>query len=368
MQTPKPILIAQTQPGFEQIVANQIARIEGVRLRDTRTVADKNGMLRFSFDGDYADLLELRSIEDLFIQVAGLRELPPVFAGLRSLRDAALETSFDQALSIARTIRPGAGGAGKLRFRVVTRLAYQASYRRIDAQEMVAKAIAARQDRRWQLADEGGLEFWLTLLTDPDSPTRQTEAILALRLTDEKTRHRAEKREHIPASLRPAAAAALVTLTKPRPADLFLDPMCGAGTLLIERALAGRYAQLIGGDLDERALAAANKNIGSKYQPIELHSWDARELPIEAGTVSACAVNLPFGRQLGSPEQNRALYPAVLREVTRVLCPQARFVALTGDTRGFERAFERTAGLVAVESYPVMVLGANAKVYVAQRV
>jgi tRNA (guanine6-N2)-methyltransferase len=80
---------------------------------------------------------------------------------------------------------------------------------------------------------------------------------------------------HLPASLRPTVAAAMVLLSDPRPDDVFLDSMCGGGTLLIERAQFGRYGLLLGGDIEPRALEASRRNIGPRYRPIQIHHWDA---------------------------------------------------------------------------------------------
>lgn len=366
MKRQRPIYIAQTQPGFEVIAAEALVEFDDVRISDTFTAGARSGLVRFSYDGDPRDLLDMRLLEDLFVQVADFRGLPSVYAGLRELRDAVQRVPFDAAITLARTIKPTRGGQGKLRFRVVARQEGQASYRRVDAQDAVERGIAARSDHRWQRAEENALEFWLTLLPDRATPS-QTEALLALRLSDEQMRHRAEKREHLPASLRPASAAALVWLTRPEPDDVFLDPMCGAGTLLIERALAGRYRLLLGGDIREDAIDTTLKNIGPRYKPIEIRQWDARQLPLDSASVRACAVNLPFGQQIGTPEETRVLYPAVLREFTRVLHPTGRLVVLAGDVPTFERALQRREQLERHASYPVTILGRRARIYVAER-
>lgn len=362
-RTPKPkipIYLAQTQPGFETIAAAEIAQIEGTAIRGTRSISDKNGAVIFAYDGPVEDLLELRTVEDIFVLV--LAQDPPghTYAGLRDLRESVEAVPLDQALQIARSVKPSRGGQGKTRFRVVARQVGRTNYRRVDAQQAVEKAIVARTDRRWQWAEDGALEFWLTMLPD--------EVLLALRVTDSQMRHRdSEKREHVPASLRPAAAAALVWLSQPADNDVFLDPMCGAGTLLIERAHAGRYAQLLGGDADPAAVEAALKNIGSRYKPIQIEEWDATNLPIDAASITAAAVNLPFGKQIGSSEENRTLYPAFLREMTRVLRPGARLVLLSADANNLDRALGRANGLSRRESYGVQVLGQRARVVVAVR-
>jgi tRNA (guanine6-N2)-methyltransferase len=91
-------------------------------------------------------------------------------------------------------------------------------------------------------------------------------------------------------------------------------------------------------------------------------------LPLDAGSVTALAVNLPFGAQVGSVEENRDLYPAFLREAARVLRPGARFVALSGDVRTLGDALRRNNRLVRRATYPVLILGRRAVVVVAERV
>jgi 23S rRNA G2445 N2-methylase RlmL len=360
MRRIKQTYLAQTQPGFDQIAVQEIeTQLERVTIRGVRTVADKNSIVLFDYAGDVQELLALRTVEDVFALVATLPDPPPTYAGLHALRDMATQMKVERAVSLARSISPSRGGQGKPRYRVVSRQVGRTAYRRVDAQQAVEKGINARTDRRWQLVDEGALEFWLTLLPD--------EALLALRLSDERMRHRDNKREHLPASLRPTAAAALVWLTQPEDEDVFLDPMCGAGTILIERAQVGRYAQLIGGDIDPEAIAVTRGNIGPRYKPIDIHEWDARDLPLDAASISACAVNLPFGKQIGDPEENRKLYPAFLREMARVLRPGARLVVLTGDAPTFDRAAQRATRFTRRETYGVLVLGQRARVYVLER-
>jgi 23S rRNA G2445 N2-methylase RlmL len=355
------VYIAQTQPGFEAIAATEItARLDGAQISDLRSVADKNGMARFAYAGDPRDLLRLRTVEDIFVVAAETHDLAPGFAALRQLEHlAATAPGIERAIHLVRRVDPRRGGEGRIHCRVIARQVGRAPYRRVDAQIAVERGIAARPDHRWRLVADDGIEFWLTQWPG--------EALLMARLSDERMRHREYKIEHLPASLRPAAAAALAWLTVPRNDDVFLDPMCGAGTILIERALLGRYRALIGGDIDPEAAATARANIGSRYKPITIHEWDARQLPLDAGSVTALAVNLPFGAQMGSVEENRALYPAFLREAARVLRPGARLVALSGDARTLNDALRRNERLARRATYPVLILGRRAMVAVAER-
>ena len=83
--------------------------------------------------------------------------------------------------------------------------------------------------------EDAQLEFWASLIED--------ELIVGVRLSDNEMRHRDYLPASVPASLKPTVAYAMITLTEPAADDVFLEPMCGAGTILIERAHTSRYRQ-----------------------------------------------------------------------------------------------------------------------------
>ncbi len=158
---------------------------------------------------------------------------------------------------------------------------------------------------------------------------------MGLRLSDRgEPRHRFERKVELPASLWPSVAAAMVLLTEPAAEDVFLDPMCGSGTILWERTKAGPYAQILGGDIDTERVDASRKNVrdhkGGRLPNLEIRQWDARELPLEDNSVDKVATNLPFGKQItgGGPAR---LYPQVLAELARVVRPGGRIVLLSSE-------------------------------------
>jgi tRNA (guanine6-N2)-methyltransferase len=144
-----------------------------------------------------------------------------------------------------------------------------------------------------------------------------------------------------------------------------LDPMCGAGTILIERAHLGRYRMLLGGDSDRQILEAARENIGPRYKPIELREWDAAALPIDDASVARIITNLPWGRKSGSHEENRRLYPRLLSEFRRVLDPQGLMVLMTSETR-LMRELMQEYELRPTTILTVTILGAPASIYVCR--
>ena len=360
MKQQLPSYILHTLPGFDAIVSEELKTLPGdAHIGDHVTHAGRNGMTVITYAGDVADLLALRTVDDVFLLIHHFTQLPPQYHALKIIRDKLMNTPLiANATRQVRALYPKRGGEGKLRFRVVALQQGEMPYRRVDLQEAVEKAITQRTDFRWR-ESEDGLEFWVTQIG--------TEAFVALRVSDETMRHRQYKINHIAASLRPTAAAAMVLLTKPKPTDVFLDPMCGAATTLIERALHSRYAQLLGGDMSEDAVAQALANIGPRYKPIHIQQWDARQLPIDEQSVTAVTCNLPFGVQISTPEDNRRLYPAVVKELRRVMTVGARAVLLTSDMRAINRALERNSGMYLDKSHTVVILGRRAQLCVLQK-
>ena len=242
-------------------------------------------------------LARLRTIEDLFAVVGYRWGLAGESTALERVTAHTRETPFvAQALATRARLIPSARVGHRLRYRVVARMTGEHEFRRVDMAGAVARAIAERGDHLWRLSPEqADVEFWATVLAD--------EFILGIRLSDVSMRHREYKVAHLPGSLRPSVAAALGWLSKPSPDEVVLDPFCGAGTVLIERAHLARYRMLIGCDRDGEALAAARENIGPRHKPLELHPWDATAIP-HTGCCSMAARTLP-GRGIGSRNRRR---------------------------------------------------------------
>jgi len=159
----------------------------------------------------------------------------------------------------------------------------------------------------------------------------------------------------------------MVILSEPRDDDVFLDPMCGAGTILIERGEQGRYRRLIGGDIDEEAVEAARANIGPRYKPIWIQRWDATDLPLPDESVSRIVCNLPFGRKIGSREENRTLYQKFVEESVRVLKEEGIMALLVSDRRLLGRVVGKCDELEIERVYPVFVLGQRAFIFRIRR-
>jgi len=351
-----------TIPGIEGVARDELATLLGVFvLEGFKTVPDRNGMVVFSTTEDARRLMDLRLAEDVFVLLARVPDIPWGWEGLAVLRERLPRAlALNHGLNVLRSVR-AIRPDGPLTFRTIARVAGSGQpYRRADLVDVVSKAVRGRSRQQWKSVPSGEqVEIWANLLG--------RELVVGLRLSDESMRHRSYQKVHLPASLRPSVAAALVQLTQPGNSDVFLDPMCGTGTILIERGLACRHGLLIGGDIDGAAIAAAVENVGPRHRPRELMLWDARRLPLADGTVDRVASNLPFGRQLGTPRELPALYLALAGELERVLKPGGKAVLLTSEIGTLRDAIDQCPRLRLGRHYPINILGQGATIQILDR-
>jgi 23S rRNA G2445 N2-methylase RlmL len=191
--------------------------------------------------------------------------------------------------------------------------------------------------------------------------------LVALRLSTPGMRQGRHRPASVPASLKPTVARAMVRLSGPRETDVVLDPFCGAGTLLLERAHAGPFASLIGGDRDPATVAVARTNVRASGLPVEISEWDARALPLPDRSVDVVLSNPPFGKKIriegGAADP---FYREFLAEARRVLRPAGRLVLITNQVDAFTEAVKQLSPPLAVTTQvPLLVRGERAVVFVA---
>ncbi len=345
---------ASVLPGLEVIAGQEIK----ARLPNAKIVDQRRGWVVFRCEGPAARLLDLRTTEDVFVVLYRSDRFPAFRKEALPLltRMAAQSRYWDEAFSRFNSVQ--SKSVQRVTFRAVAQQTGKHGFRRQEARDAVLAGVQTRWGRWKQVADDAHLEVWLSIIHE--------WALLSLRLSDRSMRHRTYKEEHLPASLRPSLAAAMVRLARPRPDDLFCDPMCGAGTILAERALAGPYRALLGGDLDGLAVQAARTNL-YRVDGCTVCDWDARRLPLRAASLDVVVSNLPFGEKIGSHEKNPALYDRALAQLVRALKPGGRAVLLSGEKDLMHELLGRYGQLAREQEILVGVLGQAARIYVLRK-
>jgi len=349
-------------PGLEQLAAEEILTLPGAGkvVRAVKRFDERTSLLVVEYKGSPDHLLNLRSVEDIFALTVETDDVPASRAGLGAVRSVISgERSLDAAVAAALRVRPRR--KGRVSFRVIARKAGQHAFRRVDLQRTVERALLDRYPA-WRLVEDNAhLELWVSLVG--------SLLVVGVRMSDVTMRQRdaragSGRREHRPAALKPTIAYAMVALSGPRDDDVFLDPMCGSGTILIERAQTCRYRLLLGGDIDPEAVQTTRENVGPRFKPIKIRQWDATSLPLEDRSISALVTNMPFGKQIGSREENRTRYPELLAEWSRILKANGSMVLLTSERALLRQALKDRRELVLARQLPVLVRGVPASIYV----
>jgi len=309
-------LLARVVPGLEEIAAAELAALGAV----VGPAWSMTGRLLAEWSGPLEPLRALRTIEDLLLDAGPLPELGAPASATALAEALALWERLTGLKASAAYVRLGLGVANRdaLRTRAVAALHHL--------------GISTDQPRASQR-----LPLTLEVLPVGSGPGPLANAYLGVRLWSPPLGKRPLAGGDVPASLNATVAAAMVRLLAPPGGDVFLDPLCGAGTLLHERVLAlPAPALLLGGDIEPRAVARATISLAGT--PARLAVWDATALPLDAAAADVIACNPPYGRRTGSHEANRALYPRLLAELHRVVRSGGRGAIVTAEKTLLERS------------------------------
>jgi 23S rRNA G2445 N2-methylase RlmL len=143
----------------------------------------------------------------------------------------------------------------------------------------------------------------------------------------------------------PTLAAAMVRLGRPGSGDRFLDPFCGTGVNLIERALAGPCGQVVGTDVNSRRISCAAANARAAGVPVALCVADAMSLPFADRAFTHIATVPPQSDPADGRPWAEARFDRIMSEALRVLEFGCACTWLALDADLVQRAAKR-AGVV----------------------
>ncbi|HEX2363212.1 MAG TPA: methyltransferase domain-containing protein [Jiangellaceae bacterium] len=295
--------------------------------------------------GQRSAVLELRTVEDVFIEVG--RASRPHGDNPRALANQIWRPeAVQRALSVwAEEVRPL---ASSMTFRVIVRVLHERSFVRTELRRAMTNAVSADRTK-WRLADPAQVEVWMC-------EYQPGNFVADLRLTSASVRQHGGRPVERQGALRPTVAAAMVMLTG-EPSGLLLDPCCGSGTILAEATTRGWRA--VGLDVDASAVEIARVNVSEATVDV----GDARELDLPDGAVSACVSNLPFGRQFTVQGSTSSWMRCVLTEIARVTRPRGGIVLLAPCIA--QAPIPDQLRLTA--RYPITLLGTKTTIWVLDR-
>jgi len=162
-------------------------------------------------------------------------------------------------------------------------------------------------------------------------------------------------------------AYAMHRLSGQRERDRVFNPMCGSGTLLIERSLMGPVEAMVGVDIAPEAVACAQTNIRASKRQIEVAQVDALNTGLPDRSFDLVVCDLPWGDAIGSHGDNAETYPAFLQEMDRLITRNGRLCVLTHEIKLFERVLAEQTRWHAKELFQVYSGGHYPKCYLLSK-
>jgi len=179
-----------------------------------------------------------------------------------------------------------------------------------------------------------------------DSPSRYA-AMLRIEVTPAATRvwfvptferdeRFAYRRADVGASIAPVVGACLARLVRGGGEGVVVDPTCGSGTLLIERALLDGGVSLVGIDVSPTATRAAGENVVAAQlaQRIAIRQGDAADRTHWPEQCREVIANLPFGVRSATMDRDlKAVYRGIVKNTAETLQQGGRALFYTGNPR-----------------------------------
>jgi tRNA (guanine6-N2)-methyltransferase len=363
---------ARISAGLEQVAWQDIERRLAVEF-----AGFGHRRIDFGYAGAPSALLDLRSIDDVYVFVARLTRLDHTRTSLDRLTQKIALVDFDPALAVVAAAR---GLPEYPKYRVTASHLGKRNYSRYDVEGAVERALTPRLPWRFVLneADEPEPDLDLRVLLEDDW------ALLGLRLGMAPLHRRDYKVASRTGSLKAPVAYCLGLLAGLAPGQVLLDPACGAGTILAEGLSLAVGGVLIGGDVEQASLDLAQHNLRAAGAPVRtigatttldpraeppgvlLYHGDARAIPVALGSVDTVVSNLPWGQQVPIDADIAQLYAGILGAIAHVLAPGSQAALLTDQAEAMRAALAAHPALRLVSSLPISLFGRHPIVYVLE--
>lgn len=340
---------AAVNDGLESFCYQELRHRFGSQVRLLHPVERYLGSLQFTYGGNPAKLLQLKTVLSLFL----VHQLPVP-------RPRALmgHQAFQYLVAQVQAVR-----------KLMPKNAYETIYLAAAGSEtrvMTRFIEEVAQSTGLQVASDEG-DLLLRLRRPLDRPEKGWDVMI--RMSPRPLSTREWRVCDYKGALNAAVAHVIAMATVPSPEDIFLNVACGSGSILIERAGLMPLKLAIGCDIDDEALRCARENVkaGHLAARVQLAPWDARALPLPDESVDVVCSDLPFGHYVGTHQSNIALYPELLAESARVLRPKGRCVFLTHEIRLMSSLLESSPDWQTERVIPLEQNGLHPRIFVLSK-
>jgi tRNA (guanine6-N2)-methyltransferase len=337
-------------------VRAEVASTLGVS-RGIDPVPGRDDSLTLRYTGAWSAVLGLRTIVAAFAVLSFPVPRP------KSLISGEYFPAIVQTVQSVRRLHQTSGPGKGPKLPVPQSFRFEAAGRDSVAFQRLATELAAQTGLRHDPAD-GDL-----VLRFRRTPGQAEGWDALVRLSSRPLSDRPWRAADFPGAVNGTIAAAIAQLTQVTPRDRVLNLMCGSGTLLIERLLAGPARAAEGIDRDATAIEAARANLAAAgLTKVTLRQADLAELgPADwksSGPFDVLLADPPWGHLVGEHRDSAATHLMLLRQARAAAAPGARFAVLTHEIKVMERCLDQVSDLwTPVSQTRVFQKGHHPRIY-----
>ncbi|TET36575.1 MAG: methyltransferase domain-containing protein [Planctomycetota bacterium] len=342
--------------GLENAAEQELSarKLHAEKIRKVRQlIGEGKRKVFFEADPDADTLRQLGTVEDVYAVIASSRN-PGDMKGLARMVERALGSeTLHAALNLERAV---SGRAKAARFEPMITIENRSDMRRRELRDTLLTGVDKKLPK-WRRTRRDGIGLWL----DIHGP----RAMLCVRLVS----RRSGKRRDLPGALPASVAYSMIFLTYPWQGEVFADPFCGSGTIILERLRFADASAILGGDADGKAVRTAAENLArTPFVPVRL---DATGLPLPDGSVDAIVANPPWGEKHDAKnwtaDRLADLYEVFAEEAARVLRHKGRLAIITTAAKSMDSALKNRRAFTISKCFVVNCLGLRPHVFIALR-
>lgn len=271
----------------------------------------------FEYEWNPADLLSLKSVDDLFFYVDTLA-VGKYRETLNMLKEYLMRMKIGHIVQAIQKLR----WADEPSFSVSVSNVWDKNYTPKEIKEIAVAWIGSSFNRHER--EDGDQSFNVRIFIEKE------ECLIGLRVAAAPLHRRAYKTTTLPGSLKAPVAYCMLKMAYGDPLEnshgkSLLDPMAGVGTIAFEAA--ALTSNIIAGDQSSEALAIIQES-NMTDADIAFCQRDARHMSLEGNSIDHIVTNLPFGKQIEISEPE-TFFTELLTEFSRVLKPTGNIVVLT---------------------------------------
>jgi hypothetical protein len=198
-------------------------------------------------------------------------------------------------------------------------------------------------------ADPDATRIWLV-------PTFEADTRFAYRVSD------------VGAAINPVVGACLARMVRRGDRSVVVDPTCGSGTLLIERAMLDAGTMLSGIDISPTAIRAAMGNViaAGVAARIAVRQGDGGDPAAWPDRCDEVVANLPFGMRTEDRNLD-GLYRRIVGNIARTLNAGGRALLYTTHAKTITALLRRTARLKVIGERRVESGGVEVGLWIVER-